>query len=204
MRIVRLFETLTLLAALVLGIAPQAGAGLFNISFNDGSGDIGSGQIDVALDNNNNNYYAASGSLTVTGTGTAAGNWTLYTAGRYVSYPTYLTSPANAYLYNNAVYPTGYNPQYPTAKAHLDVYGLLFTQSNGNELNLWGNADDTYTLGGNIGGWQNFKVTISFGETTIAPVPEPINCALAVFGLIFACGSAVHFYASERRSCAAS
>ena len=86
----------------------------------------------------------------------------------------------------------------------LDDYGLLFTQNNGNELNLWGNADATYALGGNINGWQNFNVTISFGGTTIMPVPEPINCALAVFGLIFAFGSAVHFYASQRRSSAAS
>ena len=63
--------------------------------------------------------------------------------------------------------------------------------------------DGTYTLAGNIGGWQNFNVTISLGGTSITPAPEPINCALAGFGLIFACGSAVRFYASQRRSKAA-
>jgi hypothetical protein len=196
----RTVKILTLLAALVLGITTPAGAGLYNITFNDGNGDVGSGQINVELANNN--YYAASGSLAVTA-GQAIGDWNLFTAGGHTSYPNYLTSPAGAYWYNNAVYPTA-NPQYPTANPLLDNYGLLFTQNNGNELNLWGNADGTYTLGGNIGGWQNFNVTISFGKTTITPVPEPINCALALFGLIFACGSAVHFYASRRRSSAVS
>ena len=201
MRMMKPHKTLTLLAALVLGIAVQAGAGLYTIAFNDGNGNVGSGQIDVELANNI--HYAASGSLSVTA-GQAIGNWNLYTAGGYTSYPNYFTSPAGAYWYNNGVYPTG-NPQYPTANPLLDSYGLLFTQSNGNnELNLWGNADGTYTLGGNIGGWQNFNVTISFGGTIIEPVPEPINCALAVFGLIFACGSAVRFYPNQRRSSATS
>jgi len=49
------------------------------------------------------------------------------------------------------VYPTQ-NPQYPDTNPLLDVYGLLFTDSNQNELNLWGNADGSYTLGSNIGG----------------------------------------------------
>jgi hypothetical protein len=184
-------KTLTLPAALALGITTQAGAGLYTIAFNDGNGNVGSGQIDVELAINN--YYAASGSLTVTA-GPAIGNWNLYTAGGYTCYPNYLTSPSGAYWYNNAVYPTS-NPQYPTANPLLDDYGLLFTQNNGNELNLWGNADGTYTLGGNINGWQDFNVTISFGGTTITPVPEKVNCALAVFGLLFACGSAIPFYA---------
>lgn len=98
------------------------------------------------------------------------------------------------------MYPTGQNPQYPDANPLLDLYGLLFTQNNGNELNLWGNANGTYTLGGNIGGWQNFNADISIGGTTINPVPEPVNCALAGFGLLFFGGSACHFYLGRRRS----
>jgi hypothetical protein len=175
------FKTLTLFAGLVLGITIQAGAGLYRIAFNDGNGTVGSGQIDV--ERANNIYYAVSGSLAVTA-GRAIGDWNLFTAVGNTSYPNYLTSPAGAYWYNNAVYPTG-NPQYPVANPVLDDYGLLFTQANGNELNLWGNADATYTLAGNVGGWQNFNVTISFGETTIAPVPEPVNVALGVFAGVF-------------------
>ncbi len=170
-------KTLTLLAALVLGTTTQAGAGLYCITFNDGNGDVGSGQIDVEMANNHD--YAVSGSLTVAG-GKASGGWNLFTAGGNASYPNYLTSPAGAYWYDNAVYPKG-NPQYPVTNPLLDDYGLLFTQANGNELNLWGNANGTYTLGGDVGGWQNFNETISFGQTTIAPVPEPVNLALGVF-----------------------
>jgi hypothetical protein len=180
-RLMKTLKTLTLFAALVLGIMAQAGAGLYNITFDDGHGDVGSGQIDVEMANNY--YYAVSGFLTVAG-GKAIGDWNLFTAPENASYPKYLTSPAGAYWYNNAVYPTG-NPQYPLANPLLDDYGLLFTQANGNELNLWGNADATYTLAGNINGWQNFNVIISFGQTTIAPVPEPVNVALGVFAGVF-------------------
>ena len=95
--------------------------------------------------------YAASGYLIVTA-GQAVGDWTLYTAGGTTSYPGYLTSPAGAYWYNNAVYPSGNNPQYPVNNPLLDNFGLLFTQNNGNELNLWGNADGSYTL------WQYRRV----------------------------------------------
>lgn len=116
-------KTLALLAVLALGITAQVGAGLYDITFNDGSGNAGSGQIDVELANNI--YYAASGSLTVTA-GQAIGNWSLYTAGGYASYPNHLTSPAGAFYYNNAVYVTGQNPQYPTANPLLDENGLLF------------------------------------------------------------------------------
>ncbi len=170
-------KILILFTALVSGMRTQAGTGLYRIAFNDGNGDVGFGQIDVQPANNN--YYAVSGVLTVTA-GPAMGDWNLFTTGGNSCYPNYLTSPAGAYWYNNAVYPTS-NPQYCVANPLLDDYGLLFTQASGNELNLWGNADGTYTLGGNIGGWQNFNVTISFGGTTIAPVPEPVNVALGVF-----------------------
>src|ERR1700690_3630341 len=153
----RTLKALTLLAVLVLGITTRAGAVLFNITFNDGNGNVGSGQIDVELANSI--YYAASGSLTVTA-GQAIGNWNLYTAGGYNSFPSYLTSPAGQFIYNNAVYPTGYNPQYPIANPLLDDYGLFFTQNNGNELNLWGNENGTYNLGGYIGGSLILDVTI--------------------------------------------
>lgn len=165
-----------------MGVATPAGATLYDITFNDGNGDVGSGQINV-VESAADNYYAASGNLDVTA-GPASGNWNLYTAGGTTSYPDYLTSPAGAYLYNNAVYPTGNNPQYPDTNPLLDEYGLLFTQDNGNELNLWGNADGSYTLGGNIGGWQNFNVNISIGGTTIAPTPEPSTMIAGAFLLV--------------------
>ena len=169
-------KTLTLLAAIALGAAAPAGAGLYNITFNDGVGDRGSGLIDVeSAESPNGNYYyaASSGFLDVTA-GQAHGVWTLYTAGGSTTYPGFFTSNDGAFWYNNAVYPNGQNPDYPVTNPLLDLYGLLFTQNNGsvvNELNLWGNADGTYNLGGYVGGELTFNVTISLGGTTITPVP---------------------------------
>jgi hypothetical protein len=175
-------------------------AALYGITFDDGNGNVGSGQIDV--ESANNNFYAAGGYLDVTA-GEAIGAWTLYIAGGTTPYPGYIRSPLNAFLYNNAVYPTGQNPQYGDNGPILDVYGLLFTQNNGNEeLNLWGNVDGTYTLGSNIGG-QTVTAVISFGDTTITPIPEPINCALAGFGLVFVGGSVGRYYLCRRRFVAA-
>jgi hypothetical protein len=181
----------------LFAFASVSRASLYLITFDDGNGNVGSGQIDV--ESANNYFYAVSGSLAVTA-GQALGDWTLYTALGATPYPSYLTSPAGAFWYNNAVYPAGQNPQYPDADPLLDEYGLLFTQSNGNnELNLWGNADGTYTLGSNIGG-QTVTVNISFGGTTITPVPESINYALAGFGLIFVGGSVGRFYLRRSHS----
>jgi hypothetical protein len=190
-RVMKAFKAAILFAAFALVIAHPAGAGLYQITFNDGNGNAGAGQIDVECANGN--YSACAGYLNVNAGG-AVGNWTLYTASSATPYPGYNLSPAGAYWYNNAVYPTGNNPQYSGTGALLDVYGLLFTQSNGNELNLWGNADGSYTLGGNVGGWQNFNVQISLQGTTITPVPEPITLALPIFGgLVLTTGLARRF-----------
>lgn len=177
----RAFKIALLFATLAIGFTIQAGAGLYDITFNDGNGNAGSGQVDVECANNN--FYACSGYLNIT-SGGATGDWTLYAAGGTTPYPGYILSPAGAYDYNNAVYPTGDNPEYPNTKCLLDLYGLLFTQSNGNELNLWGNSDGSYTLGGDVGGWQNFNIDISFEGTTITPVPEPSTLIVCGFLLI--------------------
>ena len=102
------------------------------------AGATGSGLINI-LQDTSGNFYAASGNLTIS-SGAAAGNWSIYSAGGTTPYPGHLTSPAGAYWYNNAFYPNGVNPQYPSINMPLDNYGLLFTQGS-NELNLWGNAD---------------------------------------------------------------
>lgn len=168
MRAIRVLKFFLIFTALTPGNTATSRAALYEIAFNDGNGNVGAGQIDV--ESSGQNFYAASGSLTMTGS--AGGEWTLYTAGGHANFPDFLTSPAGAYWYNNAVYPTA-NPQY--AQGLLDDYGLLFTQGNGNELNLWGNADGSMTLGGDIGGYQNFQTDISFGGATIEAVPEPSN-----------------------------
>lgn len=170
--------------------ANQASAITYDLNFTDSLGGVGTGQIDVVgvVVGAMVNYEAVSGYLNVTGGG-AAGNWTLYTAGGSTVFPNFLYSPTGAFIYNNGVYPDGNDPQYPGVPSLLDYYGLLFTQINGNELNLWGNADGSYTLGGNINGYQNFSATISVDDSggpgqgpIISPAPEPATLALLAFG----------------------
>lgn len=176
---------------LTLGIVAQAGAELFNITFDLGQGDTGSGQIDVVTGTNGNSF-AASGYLNIS-SGQAAGNWSLHATGGATNYPGFFTSPAGAYWYNNGFYPTGVNPQYPGLTIPLDNYGLLFTLSGGQELNLWGNADGSFTLHGSINGFQNFNTQIfSSGGPGVpvisfSPVPEPGAVLLtAIGGILFA------------------
>jgi hypothetical protein len=184
------FKVILLLVFLAFGVANQAGATLVNISFNDGHGDVGSGVMNIT--GAGNTFQAVGGYLDVT-SGGAVGHWNLFTAGGLTTYPTFFTSPSGGYWYDNAVYPTGVNPQYPGGHVVLDYYGLLFRQANGNELNLWGNADSSYTLFGNINGYQNFTQTIGpagvggSSGVSISAVPEVSTVAaplllLGVFG----------------------
>jgi hypothetical protein len=189
----------SLSAILALGIATQTIAAPFNITFDLGQGDTGSGQIDI-LPDIHGNFFAASGYLTIS-SGAAAGNWSIYSAAGAATYPGYFTSPAGAYWYNNAFYPDGVNLQYPGVNTPLDSYGLLFTQGS-NELNLWGNADGSFTLHGSINGYQNFSTPIftEGGPGTpvidIIPIPEFPSSALAAFsGLLFS----VRRLAAKRR-----
>lgn len=158
-----------LLAILALGIKVQAD-GLYDITFSDGSANVGFGQIDVE------NGFAVSGFFNVT-SGLATGNWDLFTAGGNVAYPSTLTSPAGAFFYDNAVY-LGSNPQYPSTSLFLDNSGLLFTDVSGNELNLWANADSTYSFYGVINNVRYDPDVI--GASTIAPAPEPSSFAIAL------------------------
>ena len=191
-RVVKALKFSLTLASLTVVLAHEADAALYQLNFSDNQGGVGSGQIDVVevIMGGGSNYEAVSGYLDVTGGG-ASGSWALYTAGGATTFPNYFYSPSGAYVYNNAVYPDGNNPQYGGVVSLLDNYGLLFTQINGNELNLWGNPNGSYTLGGNVGGWQNFNVAINIDGSggsggaslpIIAPVPEPGTLALFLSG----------------------
>lgn len=195
-------KTLFLTIALVLGASLQSKAVWFDISFDLGSGNTGVGQFQVFTNSPNNDFYAVSGFLNVSG-GAIAGNWTLYAEDGYVNYPSRLTSPAGAYWYNNSVYVEGNNAQFPIANPLLDQYGLLFRLDSNpaSELNLWGNADGSYTLGGTInGGWQNFNVVLSVDGNNgpgivIAQAPEPTTATLIILG-----GLALVATANRRKS----
>jgi hypothetical protein len=181
----KVLKVAILLSSLVLGITHQASATFYDINFDLGAGNIGTGQFQVQA-NIDDTYYASSGTLDISG-GAAAGIWTLYAAGGNTTFPDYLTSPGGGYWYNNAVYIDDVNPQFPCTDPLLDNYGLLFVQG-GNELNLWANANGSYTLGGSVGGWQNFNVALAIGGGSGSPginflqVPEPTAAVLLILG----------------------
>ncbi len=162
---------MTLLAVLALSLKAQAD-GLYDITFTDGGDNVGSGRIDVE------NGFAVSGYFTVT-VGTASGSWTL--AGGTVAYPGQLTSPAGAFYYDNAVY-LGSNPAYPSTNVFLDNAGLLFADTSGNEINLWGSADGTYSFYGAIN--NNRYDPQAVGVATITAVPEPVDLAACALLLV--------------------
>ncbi len=145
--------------------------GLYAITFTDGGANVGSGQIDVE------SGFAISGHFDVT-SGTALGDWTL--SGGTTAYPNQLLSPAGAFNYDNAVY-LATNPQYPTTNLFLDIGGLLFTDTNANEINLWGNADGSYSFFGAINNVRYDPAVI--GVATITQVPEPSN--VFILALLF-------------------
>lgn len=159
------------MAALALGSNVRAD-GLLLINYTDGGANVGQGQIDVQ------NGYAVSGYFDVTA-GLAAGNYTLYTAGGTGTYQNLISSPSGKFIYDNAVYLAG-NPQYPTTNPYLDLGGLLFTDASQNELNLWGNADGTYSFDAYINnGYLNPTGVI--GGSTPMPAPEPAGVAVLAF-----------------------
>lgn len=189
----KVLKAAILLSSIVLGLTHQAHAVSFGITFDLGSGNTGTGLFEVAT--NGSTYYASSGYLDISG-GAAAGTWSLYTAGGTTTYPSRLTSPGGGYWYNNAVYLDGNNPQFPATNPLLDQYALLFIQdgSPSNELNLWANADGSYTLGGSIGGYQNFSVVLAINGNSgvpgisITPAPEPTSAALLLLGGLLMAG----------------
>jgi hypothetical protein len=167
----KILKITTLIAVLALGLKAQAD-GLYDITFTDGGVNVGSGQIDVE------SGYAVSGYFDVTA-GIASGNFTL--AGGTAVYPSTITSPKGGFFYDNAVFFTS-NPQYPTTNPFLDGNGLLFIAVGGNEINLWGNADGSYSLYGDITG--NGYDPQAIGVSSITPTPEPSSLALIALMLV--------------------
>lgn len=152
------------LAALISGVTPRAGATAMNICFNDGGNNAGSGVVDVE------NGYAVCGEFIVTA-GLAAGDWTL--AGGTPSAAGSGVSPNGYFNYDNMVY-LGSDPYLTTTG------GLLFTNSQGDQLNIWAEGPDTYSMWAvsndgtyyvEAGVYPGFPAATSCGSSTITNDP---------------------------------
>jgi hypothetical protein len=146
--------------ASVLLVAAQARATLYDLTYTDNGANVGSGVINVS------GGVATSGYFDVTA-GAATGVWNLSPG----------TGSDSSFYWDNAVNSAG-NP-------FLTSAGLLFTGTGvyaGNEINIWGNSADNYSLQGNIGG--NWNPISNGGEATLTAVPEPTTIISGVMMLL--------------------
>ena len=90
---------------------------------------------------------------------------------------TYLTSPSGLYDYDNLLSPAA-------SPTFLDIDGLLFG-GPGSEINLWGNADGTYTYNSEINGAYETPngVGTEIAFSFVSDIPEPLSAALLGTGL---------------------
>ena len=113
-------------------------------------------------------FWATSGTLTVTG-GADVGSYTLFAGG-----PSPTTSPSGAFSFDNLVMP-GSNPS-------LDVYGLLFSNGSGMEINIWGTSAGNYSFYDHTSGGYGVQYN-GPGSFTATVVPLPASYTLLLGGL---------------------
>jgi hypothetical protein len=167
----------TAVLIMILGFGLKAKAdGLYDITFSDpGTHNVGFGQIDVV------GGFAVSGYFDVTA-GLAIGNYTLYTAGGTGTWLAPILSPTGKFQYDNVVY-SGSNPQYPVTNPIWDNGGVLFTGTGNKEVNLWGNADGSYSFDAYVNNAYLDNTGI-VGGSTIMPAPEPPSLGFITLMLV--------------------
>lgn len=114
-------------------------------------------------------FWATSGTLDVT-SGVDAGMYSLTPGG-----PSAFTSPSGAFIADNVLFP-GANPL-------LDADGLLFTGAGGLEVNIFGDAPDTYSFFSGKGASYNVEAAGTPDSVSLRQVPEPGTLALLSIAL---------------------
>jgi hypothetical protein len=175
---------LAAVAAMALGatVSPSKADVFYSFSFSDTADGvyITNGILDVS------GGQAISGGGTLTGPGPWTGGLAISLA--TLSTPGVQPNPGGLFTYVGG---TG-NVQGDTVFP-VDNFGLIFTVSNGDWINLWSNGGNNYGLGAvnaNGGGKDGTYVyndtgTASFAETTpsqVAAVPEPSTWAMLLLG----------------------
>jgi hypothetical protein len=177
-------------AASLLFVTAQAHASLFNITFK-GDGNLGSGEFYATETGADSGVYSVnSGTFQIT-SGSLAGTYSLFPDSP-ISGAAY--SPTDYFYYDN-----GASPSVPC----LDLAGLLFTGSNGLEINLFGypTATEFYTIYANNGFNASGVVTLAPATPDViksyaASVPE---CATVFQGALLLFPFAVGTLRSLRR-----
>jgi hypothetical protein len=155
---------------------------MFTFTYSDPFGNAGYGTLN-SMDSGlgDGSLFVTSGTLTVT-SGAIAGDYTLIPAG-----PSPSISPEGAFIVDNLIYPSnnagdGVNPGFSygftSGPSYLTVFGLLFGNGAGEEINIWGIGNNDYDFYGySPSGGYNPAVT--GGEFTLsAATPEPAGLTL--------------------------
>ncbi len=128
------------------------GSFTFTINAQTGSGNL------TAISQGGGSYLATSGTLTVTGVNDI-GTYTLHAGG-----PGVTLSPGGFFNFDNLFS--------PAANPAMDTNGLLFTNSSGFEINLWGNSmnnyeyDDHAATGGYLHDQTGFPFTFNLSASS--------------------------------------
>jgi PEP-CTERM motif len=143
-----------------------------DFTFNLG-GNIGFGSLSTT-DEGGGQFLATSGTLTVT-SGADFGSYAIVAGG-----PSATLSPSGAFNFDNLVMP-GSNPS-------LDVYGLLFSNGSGKEINIWGTGTSSYSFwdhtSSGYGVQYNGPSTGDFFTATVVPLPTSYTLLLGGLGVI--------------------
>jgi hypothetical protein len=155
---------------------------MFTFTFTDGINSAHGAVDTVPSLLGDGSLWATSGSLTVTG-GSASGVYSLEpTAG-----PAEQLSASSAFLVDNRVYPggdagSGSNPGGISNPSSLTLWGLIFTNGSGQEINIWGTGNGNYSFYRWTPG-VGYDMTTTSTTVALTPVPEPGSLTLLGVGI---------------------